>query len=142
MLDRVLPSPEIPAVRFALLMEAFLLLVKHDLRAFGGFRALQREIDRPLSFSLGVDGRAQMIADMGHAVEKACLYYPKHCACLQRSMVLTSLMRRHGISAQLVIGVRQLPFESHAWVEADSRVINDVQRVRDTYQVLSRLGPT
>ena len=34
--------------------------------------------------------------------------------------------RRNGIAAQLVIGCRPLPFESHAWVEVDGRVVNDL----------------
>lgn len=39
----------------------------------------------------------------------------------------------------MVIGCRPLPFESHAWVELDGRVVNDRQAYRTAFVVLDRL---
>jgi hypothetical protein len=38
----------------------------------------------------------------------------------------------------MVIGVQQLPFLAHAWVELDGRVINDKQYICEVYSVLTR----
>jgi hypothetical protein len=59
--------------------------------------------------------------------------------CLQRSMVATWLLRRHGIAAKMVIGCRPLPFESHAWVEVDGCVVNDRPQYQRAFRVLERL---
>jgi hypothetical protein len=53
--------------------------------------------------------------------------------------VATWLLRHHGIGAHLVIGCRPLPFESHAWVEVDGRVVNDLPQYQRTFIVLNRL---
>ena len=42
-------------------------------------------------------------------------------------------------AAQMVIGCRPLPFESHAWVEVDGRVVNDRQEYQRAFRVLDRL---
>jgi len=77
--------------------------------------------------------------DIVWATEEACVWYVKRAACLQRSAVATWLLRRHGIRAQLVIGCRPLPFESHAWVEVDGRVVNDLPQYQRAFTVLNRL---
>jgi hypothetical protein len=70
------------------------------------------------------------------AVARACVWYPKRTLCLQRSAVTTCLLRTYGISAQMMIGVRPMPFLAHAWVEADGSVINDWPRVKKFYYSL------
>jgi len=73
------------------------------------------------------------------SVEEACVWYPKRAMCLQRSAVATWLLRRHGIAAEMVIGFRPLPFESHAWVEVDGQVVNDRPQYQRAFHVLDRL---
>jgi hypothetical protein len=58
---------------------------------------------------------------------------------LQRSVVATWLLRHHGWRAELVIGCRPLPFESHAWVEVDGQVVNDRPQYQKVFTVLDRL---
>lgn len=77
--------------------------------------------------------------DVVWSVEEACVWYVKRARCLQRSTVATWLLREHGIAAQMVIGCRPLPFESHAWVEVDDEVVNDRPQYRRAFQVLERL---
>jgi hypothetical protein len=79
------------------------------------------------------------IADVVWSVEEACVWYARRAACLQRSVVTTWLLRRHGIAAELVIGCRPLPFESHAWVEVDGLVVNDTPQYQRAFTVLDRL---
>lgn len=45
--------------------------------------------------------------------------------CLPRAAALTWILRRHGYQACLTVGYRPSPFEAHAWVELDERVIGD-----------------
>ncbi|WP_158790843.1 lasso peptide biosynthesis B2 protein [Granulicella sp. L60] len=72
------------------------------------------------------------------AVAHACMWYPKHALCLQRSTVATVLLRQHGIAAELTIGAQRLPLKSHAWVEVDGRVVNDKPEVQAEYLILDR----
>ena len=55
---------------------------------------------------------------LGRIVGKTLGALPADSRCLVRSLVLTSLLARRGISSTLIIGVRSEPkFEAHAWVE-------------------------
>src|ERR1700728_1807607 len=65
------------------------------------------------------------VQDICSAVDMACIWYWKEVLCLQRSAVTACLLKHYGVAAQLVIGAQQMPFRAHAWVEVDSRVVND-----------------
>ena len=72
------------------------------------------------------------------AVNYACIWYPKRALCLQRSFVTTYLLRKYGVSAQMVLGAQKLPFMAHAWVEVDGRAINERSNVQAIYGVWDR----
>lgn len=72
------------------------------------------------------------------AVDLAAVFYFRKVLCLQRSAATVCLLKRYGFSAQLVIGVQQLPFAAHAWVELYGAVINDKSYISDIYSVLER----
>jgi hypothetical protein len=76
--------------------------------------------------------------DIYNAVNLACAFYFKEVLCLQRAASTTCLLRKAGIAAQLVIGVQQLPFSAHAWVEVEGAVVNDKPYTSEIYSVLSR----
>jgi hypothetical protein len=61
---------------------------------------------------------------------------PYESRCLLESLVLLWVLRRAGIAAELLLGVRTImgPFEAHAWVEYEGRVLNDVASVRSIYE--------
>ena len=65
----------------------------------------------------------------------ACLYW-KPVLCLQQSVCIVRLLRKHDVVARLVIGYRPLPFFSHAWVEVNGRIVNDSPTYRERLQVL------
>jgi transglutaminase superfamily protein len=55
---------------------------------------------------------------LGRAVVRTLAFLPGDTRCLRRSLVLTQLLARRGISGRLVIGARTAPdFLAHAWVE-------------------------
>jgi hypothetical protein len=72
------------------------------------------------------------------AVDRACVLYFKPVQCLQRSAATVCLLRQLGAPAHLVVGARHFPFQAHAWVEVEGRVINDKLSVIETYAVLDR----
>jgi hypothetical protein len=72
------------------------------------------------------------------AVNYACVWYPKRALCLQRSFVTTYLLRKHGVSANMVLGAQKLPFKAHAWVEVGGRAVNERSNVQATYAVWDR----
>ena len=72
------------------------------------------------------------------AVDLAAVLYFRRVLCLQRSAATACLLKRYGFPAQLVIGVQQLPFAAHAWVEMGGLVVNDKPYMSDIYSVLAR----
>jgi hypothetical protein len=63
---------------------------------------------------------------LGQAVTRLLVLLPGDTRCLIRSLVLTQLLARRGISATLVIGTRPAPdFLAHAWVEHDGDPVLD-----------------
>jgi hypothetical protein len=105
-------------------------LRKHD------FSALYEQI-RSIPVTARTPGSGDVEA-ICTAVARACMWYPKHALCLQRSTVATTLLRQHGIAAELAIGAQRLPLKSHAWVEVDGRVVNDKPEVQTDYLILDR----
>jgi len=65
----------------------------------------------------GPEARAEAVR-LGWIVVRTLAFLPGDTRCLRRSLVLTQLLARRGISARLVIGARAAPdFLAHAWVE-------------------------
>lgn len=58
--------------------------------------------------------------------------------CLVRSLALTAVLRRQGVSADLCIGVIDLPFKAHAWVEGNGFVLNEGLSTRRQHAVIGR----
>jgi hypothetical protein len=59
--------------------------------------------------------------------------------CLPRSLALYRFLLSAGIPANHCIGVRRHPFEAHAWVQCQGRVMFDSNFEVQSYTVLSRL---
>jgi Transglutaminase-like superfamily len=79
---------------------------------------------------------AEAVERICAAVDMACIWYWKEVLCLQRSATTACLLRQHGVAAQMIIGVQQMPFKAHAWVEVDGHVVNDRVYMREMYAVL------
>ena len=119
-----------------LTVEAWIGLAAFDIARPAGFARLCAWLrGRRPSHRRGVADSADII----WSLDEACVWYVKGVACLQRSVVATWLLRRHGFAAEMVIGCRPLPFESHAWVEIGGRVVNDLPQYQRAFTVLSRL---
>jgi Transglutaminase-like superfamily len=122
------------------LFESYVLLIR--LEIFVCFRNLHslRELVRAARVRGNAENVGPIVRDVCHAIDLACVFYPKRVLCLQRSVATTLLLRRSGVRAEMVIGAQLLPFRSHAWVEVNGVVVNDKPYMREIYQPLDRLG--
>jgi hypothetical protein len=118
-------------------IEAWAGLLLFDVLSWGGFPLVHaftrgRRVARRR-------GAPEVTARVCRAVEEACIWYVKRAYCLQRSSVATWMLRRRGVPAQLVIGYRPVPVDSHAWVEVAGQVVNDRPQYQKFFRVLDRL---
>jgi Transglutaminase-like superfamily len=120
-----------------LFLRAYRNLVLFDLYlARGDFGALRNRVrDCPTRIGLRARPAVEVICA---AIDVACIWYWKEVLCLQRSAATACLLRRHGVDAQLVIGAQQLPFQAHAWVEVNARVVNDKPYMHEMYAEIDR----
>src|SRR5687768_12985313 len=96
-----------------------------DLVGLFGFRTVSRVVKntktRPSTFT------ASTVSSVVDAAETACAFYPKPAQCLQRSAVVTRLLRKRGVAADMVIGCHLPPLKAHAWVEVAGAIVSDYQ---------------
>jgi hypothetical protein len=120
-----------------LVIKAYFKLIQFDLcLRRGDFAALHNKVR---SCSVGKKAlSAGAIEKICSAVDMACIWYWKEVLCLQRSAATACLLKRYGVSAQMIIGAQQMPFRAHAWVEVDGRVVNDKPYTPEMYAVLDR----
>jgi hypothetical protein len=108
--------------------------VIHGTCGFGRLCAgLARQLPAARAARAGDANRERAVCDA--VLLATCLYW-KPVLCLQRSLCATRLLRFHGVHARLIIGYRAAPFFSHAWVEVDSRVVNDSMAYRKRLRIL------
>lgn len=99
-----------------------------------GFRRTVRLLgSMPTRHSESHDGRIEPWVAAINAVSRR----PRPPSCLDRSVFLWFIMRLHGFTGELRIGVSSSDgaIDGHAWVEYDGRVINDADDVRDRFAV-------
>jgi hypothetical protein len=120
-----------------LVLRAYLELIHFDLYlARRDFAVLRRKVqDYPIERAGSSPDLVQKICA---AMDTASIFYWKEVLCLQRSSATTCLLRHHGVPAQMVIGVRQMPFKAHAWVEVRGEVVNDRPYIPSTYTSLDK----
>ena len=106
---------------------AFDLLLK-----IRGFQALIEKVETwPTAQPRTTDG--ETCRRLSAAVDRAQMYYPKKAMCLQHSAVLTCLLRRRGVPAEMILAAQHFPAKAHAWVEVAGTVVNGNQDIRTKY---------
>ena len=118
-----------------LVFRALYELARYDvIRALRGSANIHRRLSRqPISPRPTSHEFVRTTCD---AVLLAACFYCKPVLCLQRSVCLVRLLRKHGVVARFVIGYRPVPFFSHAWVEVDGLIVNDSPTYQERLQVL------
>ena len=114
------------------------LFVFDLLLRFHGFEALVKKVESwPTAEPQTTD--PELCRRVCAAVNRAQVYYPKKAMCLQHSAVVTCLLRRHAVPAQMVLAAREFPPKAHAWVEVSGTVVNDFKQVKTRYRELKRI---
>ena len=86
-----------------------------------------------------VQRRQERIRNATASVDRARLYYFKHAWCLQSAAAAACYLRLHGVPADVVIGVRKLPFMAHAWVEVNGDVVmNELPDLQAAFREIAR----
>ncbi len=118
---------------------AFVGLLAFDvLLKFGGFQRLIRRVEHwPIS-SPRMPNR-DICRRVRGMVDRAQMYYPKKAMCLQHSAVVTCLLRRRGVPAEMVLAAQSFPPKAHAWTEVAGEVVSDSPAVKTKYRELRRL---
>ncbi|HEU4559064.1 MAG TPA: lasso peptide biosynthesis B2 protein [Longimicrobium sp.] len=116
------------------------LLVLMDLALrVAGFDRFYRLVAGWPTLAAGRAGtRPEVWRETAAAVDRARIYYFKHAWCLQRAAATVCYLRLRGVRAELVIGVRKIPFFAHAWTEVEGTVVNEAPAVRARYQEITR----
>lgn len=104
---------------------AWLELLRYDVVGMRGFRAVKELVVATPVRTGGHSQRPATIEATVTALEVAGRLYVKRPQCLQRSTVVTRLLRKNGINARLVIGCHLAPVRAHAWVEVAGDVVSD-----------------
>ena len=118
---------------------AFMGLLAFDLLLkFKGFHAVVQKVQHwPTSGPHTTD--LKLCRHVRAMVDRAQMYYPKKAMCLQRSAVVTCLLRRRGVPAEMVLAAQEFPPKAHAWSEVSGEVVNDSQRVKTKFLELRRV---
>jgi Transglutaminase-like superfamily/Coenzyme PQQ synthesis protein D (PqqD) len=120
-----------------LFWKALLGLLTYDVFGFGkNFSKVHAGVGNwPVS---PLTPRPDAVERVCHAINHACLWYPKRVLCLQRSAVTTCLLRNCGVPAQMTIGAQRFPFRAHAWTEVSGQPINERREVQSVYLLWDR----
>lgn len=118
---------------------AFIGLLAFDLLLkFRGFQSLIKKVEHwPTAEPRTTD--SETCRRVRAMVDRAQMYYPKKAMCLQHSAVVTCLLRRRGVPAEMVLAAQEFPPKAHAWVEVDGVVVNDFTAVQRVYRVMRRV---
>jgi len=118
---------------------AFVGLLAFDLLLkFGGFQRLIRRVARwPIAEPRTAD--RDLCMRVRRMVDRAQMYYPKKAMCLQHSAVVTCLLRRRGVPAEMVLAAQTFPPKAHAWAEVAGDVVSDSPSVKTKYREMKRL---
>jgi hypothetical protein len=130
----------IAPARSRVLMAWLLLVATGVVVKAGGFAATRGLVSRwpRRRHTAAAARRAALTLEIRAALRRACTFYIKRTWCLQKSAVLTCMMRSHGVPADLVIGVQKMPFQAHAWVESDGEVVNGAPTFKTRFMVMER----
>jgi hypothetical protein len=106
-----------------LVLRAWTDLVYVDMIGLAGFKAVRRSVRR--THTSARSSTPQTVSQVVAALEIACTWYVRPTRCLLRSAVVTRLLRREGVQADMIIGCHPAPLRAHAWVTVADKIVSD-----------------
>jgi hypothetical protein len=120
-----------------LVLKAYWKLIVMDL--FLGLRKFNALLERVRRYPIGkVAPAPDALERICAALDLACIWYRKEVLCLQRSAATACLLKDYGVPAEMIIGVQQLPFKAHAWVEVMGKIVSDKPYMHEMYAEVDR----
>ena len=111
------------------------------LAAYAALRFLPvRRVEALLEKLAGKDRAEISSAHLARLVDVAARFHLRPITCLPRSLALRALLRRHGVEADLLIGVRREEdgvLRAHAWIEDAGCPVGESGDVRSRFRPLS-----
>jgi hypothetical protein len=101
-----------------------LVAIKLGLR-IGGFRRTLAFLQRRSIKSHRLLGATVSVDNIANRVAVASAFFPGRARCLEQSLLLYVLLRRHGASATIRLGIQPHRRRAHAWVEVDGHPVNE-----------------
>ncbi len=95
-----------------------------DLRKVRRGPGLERYLDLAAD-GASLSGDPERLQSEARRFHDLVVWAPFEGECLQRSALLIAWLRRHGLRADWVFGVRLWPFSAHCWVQCDDVCLND-----------------
>lgn len=96
------------------------------LKLSGGFYKLIRLLQRTkFKKPLYTTPTHQELSGLADCLNKACMLFPKRVKCLEWAVTFVLLSIERGWKSNLVVGIQNYPFLSHAWVEFNDQVLFD-----------------
>ncbi|MBL8675840.1 MAG: lasso peptide biosynthesis B2 protein, partial [Alphaproteobacteria bacterium] len=124
-----------------LIIEALIMLVRvHYILKYKKIGGLVSLIKTSLTYikAYKVPPSASII-ELAYAVDKAAMLYPKKTACLPWAGTLMLLALKRKWKCNFIIGIQNLPFYAHAWVESNGEVINDSEELQKRLAPILRI---
>ena len=112
-----------------------LMLRRYYCRPFGELVAFARRERRA---SLGGEAFSDALIERVGAFGQLLPWAPFPGVCLYRSFMLLAFLRRAGLDATWMFGVRTWPFEAHCWLQVGDVVLDDLaERIRPYTPILA-----
>jgi hypothetical protein len=134
----------LPAQERRLLAQAMLIVPMIGvLVKLTGFRRLQHMLSRVVPIAPISGDPLIEAATINRLVSVAADRGPIPATCLSRSLALWVLLRRHGVEADVCLGVRGGigRLHGHAWVEYRGQPLNETGDVRERFAVMDAPAP-
>ncbi|WP_244286734.1 lasso peptide biosynthesis B2 protein [Caulobacter radicis] len=114
---RAMSGREIAAASAAIVHTALAFRTRTFLQLLGDARTLGAGRERALA--------SEPLLDAAAAFARARPWMPIGGECLKRSYLLLAYLRRLGLDADWVIGVRTWPFRAHCWLQSGEVALDD-----------------
>lgn len=112
---------------FSLSVKAFFILIKmHALLKKYRIRGLLDSLKDTFDYyKPTVHPTKTNLANIAFAIKKASLYQPRRTLCLVWAATFSELAYQNNFRCDLMIGVQQMPFRAHAWVESNNYLMSE-----------------